>query len=181
MRLITVGGIFWRTDSSGNLTAFDTSGTVLGKFLAGKFAFSGNKGVLVNNSAIFSTTSLAGVDIGQSIQITPQISASIMVFAYLDATSNSIAGDGSQLTIRRSLGTNNPAGGTADGNPILAFCDTTYAAAGSADRRTLSLFAIDTTVTVGQAYTYSLAAAAVTGGTFAWFLGGVANIGAFEL
>jgi hypothetical protein len=88
MDLRPVGGIFWRLDSSGNLTAYDTAGNVLGKFVGTKFSGVFNASV-VPGQGVFTTTSTTPVSTGQGTNITLQVSSRIMISAvhsYLDQT-----------------------------------------------------------------------------------------------
>ena len=180
MSLRPIGGIFLRLDASGNLTVYDSSGNIVAKFLGGKLSVSGNRGTKVSNAPIVSTTSISPTRVasGNSLQITPQVTTTIAIFAVLGGgAKNNTAGDGGELAVYRSTGSNNPAGGaTPDG--ALASFSAPFTASTANSGSTPTLAFIDTGLTLGQVYTYEVAVAVITGGTMTY---GTANIDGFEI
>jgi hypothetical protein len=175
-----IGGIFLRLDSSGNLNVYDATGTVIAKFLGGKLSISGNKGTKVSNAPIVSTTSISPTRVasGNSLQITPQITTTLALFAILGGgAKNNTGGDGGEIAVYRSTGSNNPAGGAALDGSIVTF-SAPFSVGTANTGATPTLAFIDTGLTIGQAYTYEVAVAVITGGIMTW---GQANIDGFEI
>lgn len=70
--------IGWIRDASGNLTAIDTSGNTIAKFLGGVISAKGNiAGLNLTNTFTSSTT--ADVSTGFGVTITPQVSTRVSV------------------------------------------------------------------------------------------------------
>jgi hypothetical protein len=154
VQINSTGGIFLRLDSSGNLNIYDTSGTSILKFLSGAASIKGNLGTLVSSTPIATTTSTTIVNVGYSSNFTPQISTRAFVgFAWTG--NNSTAGDGVEMQLLRNTGTTNPTGGTAASGTLVALVNGTSTT--NSAGLNLGLFTIDTGLTIGQAYTYSLA------------------------
>ena len=166
MSLRPIGGIFLRSDASGNMVIYDTAGTILVKIIGGLVSGTQNKGTRVNGAGpIGSTTSATYVTLGNSSQITPQVSGNVLVLFMVEA-SNNTAGDGGSFGIYRATGTLNPTGGAVpDGSRIQ---NSTMVSGTANMTQEAVIVYLDTGLTPGQAYTYEAAATIVTGGTFAW-------------
>ena len=120
MDLRPSGGIFWRLDSSGNLTGYDTVGTAIAKFTGGAFSSSLTRGVLTTNSPITSTLSTTAVSTGYGLLLTPKITSAALVLFSISA-SIATTGQTATFTIRRVNGSAVPAGGaSATGDPVMA-------------------------------------------------------------
>ncbi len=164
MKLEPVGGIFWRLDSSGNLTAYDTAGTVLATFRGGLFSAQVNSGTLVQNVPITTTASLTAVHRGEGRQITPRQSGRILVLWAGFNFSSSIAGDGAAIGIGRTTGASNPAGGAAYGGGFIGVVPSGRSGVAN-EPFELSVAVLDIGLTLDQLYTYHEVWNAVTGGT----------------
>jgi hypothetical protein len=173
----STGGIFLRLDASGNLNIYNSSGTSIAKFVGGSYSNILAKGTNVNNVPITTTVSTTDVLAGLSIQITPQISTSILFIAEFDTVSNSIATDGIRCGVYFQAGSLNPAGGTAITGWSSAALGNFISATANASG-TVTVTGLITGLTAGTAYTLATSAAAVTGGTATI---GTPRILAFEL
>ncbi len=112
MKLEPVGGIFWRLDSSGNLTGYNTAGTVLAKFAAsGAFSFSANR--FFSGGNVIGTASATFVSTGKGGGLTALVSgiAHLMIIGTVEST---VAGDDGGLALYRNT-TGVPAQGAAVG------------------------------------------------------------------
>jgi hypothetical protein len=81
-KLRSTGGIFWRLDASGNLTAYDTSGTVLGKFIGGVFSAKQNLATLTGGAGV-TTVSTSFVSTGEGVSVKSQISGFVTIIAQI--------------------------------------------------------------------------------------------------
>ncbi len=135
------------------------------KLIAGALSASGNKGTLVNNTPITSTTSTGHVYLGYSVQFSPKVSSTALVLANYTG-SNNTAGDGGFLGILQLNNLVNPAGGSAAAG--LEFLTANLVSAAGGNSYDLTLAGLATGLTPGNNYTFSLTCNAVTGGTFSF-------------
>jgi hypothetical protein len=164
-RLNPLGGIFWRLDSNGNLTAYDPSGTTVLQVIGGILSALLNAGIQQSNTPITSTTSLSGVHSGFYFQITTRISTRVLYMANGNAF-NQTAGDSCGFGFWRKAGAQNPTGGLAiDGTWLTKSGFSPFTTKNNTNAEMFSIIAIDVGLTVGQTYTYSFGFSAVTGGT----------------
>jgi hypothetical protein len=143
------------------LTIYDQAGNIDAKLLSGNFSLHGNYGTNVSNGIITTTSSSGGVYIGANVNFTPQVSTTALALVPGGWISNQTAGDGVQLVIYRNTGTNNPAGGGAASGSFGASIN--GISTGANQFLPACMAAIDTNLTPGTAYTYSLALVAVSG------------------
>jgi hypothetical protein len=160
----STGGIFLRLDSSGNLNVYDTSGTSIAKFTSGAYSSKLNKGTVVSNGSLATTTSASPVTTGNSVQITPRTSGSVLIIALMNGASNSTVNATCNLLVYQSTGTNNPASNSVpDGSAIL---NTSTAVSSTANAiEPLIVTGVVTGLTAGTAYTFEMAVTAAGGGT----------------
>jgi len=109
------GGIFLRRGADGNLTVFDTAGSILAKFIGSEFAGTLAKGTPSNNAPIGTTTSTSDVSTGYGNAFTPRVSGNAVIVASF-IVGNTVANIGSryQMYLKTNSSTI-PAGGTAVG------------------------------------------------------------------
>lgn len=115
-RLRPTGGIFWRLNSSGNLTAYDVSGNVLATFAGGTLIAAKLLVLLSTNAPITTTTSLTGVATGNYFQVPAAQPGLTNPFGFIVAVtvSNNTAGDGVSISASAASGGVGESGGTAD-------------------------------------------------------------------
>jgi len=168
------GAILWRLDANGNLTGYDTSGTVLGKFIGTLFSSKLNKIILSSNTPINSTASTLNVSSGSGGTITPQVSGSVLVTANLDQISNNTASDGCIVSIYRKQASTVPSGGTSVGADAQTVVNSFVNNANTAGLKLpVQVVVLDTGLTAGTVYAYYIAVAVLTGGTMTWATPGV--------
>lgn len=167
MSLRPIGGIFWRPDASGNLTAYDTSGNVLGTFVGGKIS-------AINNLSTFAftagpaTASATGVSTGQGIAITPRISTRILVTSSV-LLQVSVASKQGQWIVYRTTGSIPANNAAPTGSPINTGIFTLPLATSS---YSLTSIVMDTGLTLGTAYNYYLVLLSTDGTTTVSLIGG---------
>ncbi len=151
MKLEPVGGIFWRLDSSGNLTAYDTAGNVLGQFVGTVFVSVLNR-AQDKLSANVTTTSTTDVSTGFGVTITPRFSGAVFVTARV-VIQNSVSGNVSRAPLYQST-TGIPANdGAVVGSSISLLSVTVPNTANWYMLHSL----LRTGLIVGQAYSFYLA------------------------
>jgi len=111
LSLRPIGGIFLRLDASGNLTVYDSSGTVVAKFVGGLFSGQFNRATALG-TPIVNTTSTVLVHSGLYAQITPQVSGNILAFI-INNMANNTAGDGGGVTLLWRQGAFTPSAGSS--------------------------------------------------------------------
>lgn len=159
----STGGLFWRLDSSGNLTAYDTSGTVIAKFLSGLLSTGGNVGSLLSNSPITTTTSTTAVSTGNGALFTPQVKGRAILICEVGAQNSAVAG--STFSLWQNTGSTILAGGTAQtGTNLTAVSTGTFSSAIATAQGEITLIHLPS-LTVGTQYTFTLAVRANSSGT----------------
>lgn len=164
MQLYFLTAVGWSLDANGNLQALNTAGTLMAKFVSGFFGGSVNKATLASNGAITSIAAAGQVDIGKTLQITTNVSSTVLVI--VNAFGGVSPVSSCYLGAVVKAGTLNPAGGTADASATTLQVNTTTT--GNSD---LS-FAGLVTVTAGSAASIVLVANQTGANSFAWTLVG---------
>lgn len=170
MNIRPIGGIFWKLDASGNLTAFDPSGTVIGKFIGGIFYAKGSLGTTSQNTALTSTTSTTGVSSGFNNVITFQFTGRAWVNFIAINCNNNTASDGGELAVAYNTGNNPVSGGSAIAGTFPAQLVAAFVnnASTAGFQTTMQVAALVTGLTVGTTYTFTIRCRAITGGTFSF-------------
>lgn len=167
MEYRNVGGIFWRLDASGNLTGYDSTGTVIGKFAAGGlFSSAINKGTFSQNTAILTTASASHVYTGDFVSITPQISGKVLITALYTRLNSDTANVQSSFRLYSGTGgagpDSKPAGGTAiSGTQQVPDCTVTTAGIGT--NASLNISILLTGLTNGTQITFATSASTGAG------------------
>ncbi len=153
LKLEPVGGIFWRLDSSGNLTAYDTAGNELGKFVGGLFSSTNNasRAVVIATG----TTSATFVSTGEGVTITPRVSGSVLIL-FVAALRSGVAGDDAELGIYRNTTGTIPADGAAPNGSLVEISRMVRCLRINVAWNGI-VFDTDTGLTLGTAYTYHCA------------------------
>ncbi len=149
MKLEPVGGIFWRLDSSGNLTAYDTAGTVLGQFVGGTFH-------TVNTRADTSitgsgTTSATFVSTGDGVSITPLVGKVALFMT--GSVRSTVASDQAEIGIYRNT-TGIPGEGAGVGGDASIIESNPFQLPGGVLYVRVPLVAVDISVVAGTQYFY---------------------------
>ncbi len=113
MSLRPIGGIFLRLDSSGNLTIYDSSGTVIAKFIGGLFSSKINKSTPVTNGSINTTTSVTDVSTGFGSTITAQTSGNVLIIVTFIVSNNTAGANVTASVYTKNNATTIDAGGAA--------------------------------------------------------------------
>lgn len=117
MDLKPSGGIFWRLDGSGNLTAYDTSGNTLGVFVGGFFSAKTNGGTAVTNGTL-SMASSTQQSYGAGVTITLRNSGRVFTEAQIYINS-SVANTAVNVYLYRTTGAVPAQGSAVSGTGLI--------------------------------------------------------------
>lgn len=163
------GALTPRIDGSGNLGIFDQNGNEVETFIGGILSGKVNKGTPGSNTPISTTASLGLVHSGRYVQITPQVSGSVLVYSNLYGDNNT-AGDGITVGLLYKSGAQTPAGGASTAGWTSANSNQ-FTSSANNQIGNLTLIGIITGLTNGTVYTFAVGFEAVTGGTAQLFFG----------
>jgi hypothetical protein len=163
-----LGALLVRPDANGNIGVFDTAGNENLTFIGGKFGGRVINGNTATSSPISSTISTVDVHSGTVVQFTPQgFNGSTIEYSVI--VSNNTANDGVSLSLYSKVGAQSPVGGVAvDGtwNGLIGGPVFDFATSITANQPITFIRFISTNgAGIGNVITYSLAFAAITGGT----------------
>lgn len=161
MQLYFLTSVGWSLDSSGNLQARDTAGTLLAKFLSGKLSTGGNVAI-VTQSVSLTTVSLSFVSTGFGVTLTPQVSTRVRISGSL-VLGNGTANDGFQLGLYYNT-TSVPANGAVPTGTNFGISMQGTSATANA-LLTLAFSLIVSALTAGTTYNFYLVYSSLTGGT----------------
>ncbi len=171
MDLRPVGGIFWRLDSSGNLTAYDTAGNTLARFQNNTTLVTALNRASASVGSSSQTTSTSDVSAGLTpgtIALTPRVSTAILIIANTGLQS-SVAGDSGAVSVYGTTGAV-PADGVAATGTRVGEAITRVAAANVSE--SASFNGLNTGLVNGTLVNYYFARRRVSGTGGVSFTGG---------
>lgn len=166
MQLLAVGGIFWRLDTSGNLTAYNTIGTTLANFNGSIFTSRFGLTVTVGGSGTTTSTSYVSTGGGMASSFTPVALASStgLVTAFITA-SHSVANAQFKAAVFGGTESSPPALGTSVGTDAKQANSEVFFTLGPSTQTSTLGWAVSVGMTIGSANFFYIGVATVTAGT----------------
>ncbi len=163
MNIRPIGAIFWRLDTSGNLTAFDATGNVIAKFTGS--LFSAKLKSTGSNASGGTTASTTFVSTGIGADNFTPVEADIALHITSTVLSHTVANAQVEFAIYAKTAAGIPATGTSVGADTQQPGSVHAFTLGPATQTSTNDFAISLAVGVGTAITFYLAIRTITVGT----------------